>query len=153
MTLSTYCYVRIIWFTYQCKLDLFGTAIEEDEAANDAKLDPCRALRSPEGAKLDRMISQVDSKLIEAVSLVERKFTRLTLVAAMGFMTAWLPFSLLCMWELATPPDEIPVGMCDVLRHCRSSHSRFSRGNCTAVICTAVRILYLYLTYGNTRPL
>ena len=52
---------------------------------------------------------QVDPSLLEAMALVERKFTRLTLVAAMGFMVAWLPFCLLCMWELATPPDEIPT--------------------------------------------
>ena len=57
---------------------------------------------------MDKMMRQVDPSLLEAMQLVERKFTRLTLVAAMGFMVAWLPFCLLCMWELATPPDEIP---------------------------------------------
>ena len=60
---------------------------------------------------MDNLMRQVDPSLLEAMALVERKFTRLTLVAAMGFMVAWLPFCLLCMWELATPPDEIPTSM------------------------------------------
>ena len=60
---------------------------------------------------MDKMMRQVDPSLLEAMQLVERKFTRLTLVAAMGFMVAWLPFCLLCMWELATPPNEIPTSI------------------------------------------
>ena len=60
---------------------------------------------------MDGLMRQVDPNLLEAMALVERKFTRLTLVAASGFMMAWLPFCLLCMWELATPPDEIPTSM------------------------------------------
>ena len=33
---------------------------------------------------MDKMMRQVDPSLLEAMQLVERKFTRLTLVAAMG---------------------------------------------------------------------
>lgn len=57
---------------------------------------------------MDEMMRKVDPTLMAAVSLMERKLTRLTLVAALGFMLAWLPFSLLCFWEMLSPPDEIP---------------------------------------------
>ena len=57
---------------------------------------------------MDKMMDQVDPSVLEAMKSVERKFTRLFLAAALGFMVAWMPFCLLCMWELATPPDEIP---------------------------------------------
>ena len=103
-----YCYIRIIWFTYQCKLDLFAVAVEREE--EEETEDHCVNFKPDDPSRSDSILGPVESKLMEAVSLVERKFTRLTLVAALGFMVAWLPFSLLCMWELATPPDEIPIG-------------------------------------------
>ena len=86
---------------------------------------------------MDGLMRQVDPNLLEAMALVERKFTRLTLVAASGFMMAWLPFCLLCMWELATPPDEIPTSMtsffslslfvlCTVAAHLRAAKNTMS---------------------------
>lgn len=62
-----------------------------------------------ERQKTEAMMRQVDPNLMAAVSLMERKLTRLTLVAALGFMMAWLPFALLCFWEMVSPPDEIPA--------------------------------------------
>ena len=64
---------------------------------------------------MDKMMKQVDPSVLEAMESVERKFTRLFLVAATGFMVAWMPFCLLCIWELATPPNEIPTSMFTLL--------------------------------------
>ena len=102
-----YCYGKIISFTYQCKLELFGVGQED---VTVMKMDPIQGgFDQEDQKKMDHIMRQVDPSLLEAMALVERKFTRLTLVAALGFMVAWLPFCLLCMWELATPPDEIPT--------------------------------------------
>jgi hypothetical protein len=35
---------------------------------------------------------------------------QLTLISASGFIIAWTPFSILCLWEIASPPPEIPSG-------------------------------------------
>ena len=64
---------------------------------------------------MDKMMDQVDPSVLEAMQSVERKFTRLFLAAALGFMVAWMPFCLLCMWELATPPNEIPTSIVTLL--------------------------------------
>ena len=102
------CYCRIIWYSYQCKLELFGNIEEVDE--DDCIADPIVGFSvDPEREqRMDSLISAVDPKLIEALSIVERKLTRMTLAAAFGFMLAWIPFCILCFWEMATPPTEIP---------------------------------------------
>ena len=97
---------RIIWHSYQCKLDLFAT-IDDDE---DDIADPIAGFTvDPErDQRIDSCISAIDPRLLEAISVVERKLTRMTLTAAFGFMLAWIPFCILCFWEMATPPTEIP---------------------------------------------
>ena len=59
--------------------------------------------------RMDSLMRQVDPNLLQAISLVERKLTRLTLVTSFGFLLAWTPFAALCMWEMASPPSEIPT--------------------------------------------
>ena len=105
--LCFYSYGQIIWYTYQCKLELFPAPSNGEDVG---PVDPLQGSMSAEDqCKMDILIKQVDPNLLEALSLVERKLTRLTLVAALGFMAAWLPFSALCMWEMASPPTEIPT--------------------------------------------
>jgi len=31
-------------------------------------------------------------------------------MSASGFIIAWAPFSILCIWEIVQPPNEIPTG-------------------------------------------
>lgn len=107
LILCIYCYCRIICYTYQCKLQLFVD--HEDEDGDILNIDPMEGFGPEDQRKTDLFIKQVDPNLVEAISLMERKLTRLTLVAALGFMMAWLPFALLCLWEMATPPEEIPT--------------------------------------------
>ncbi len=107
LCLCIYCYTRIIFFTYQCKLELFTAPEDEEEDENCSKIDPLQGKFVPDSS--EGGLQPRDPNLFAAVSLMERKLTRLTLVAAFGFMLAWLPFALLCFWEMATPPDEIPT--------------------------------------------
>lgn len=104
-----YSYSRIICYSYQCKLKLFAYDDHEEEE-NDFSIDPMAGDQTdPEKDKrIDLLISQVDPQLLAALSIVERKLTRLTLTSALGFMIAWTPFVILCLWEMATPPTEIP---------------------------------------------
>ena len=86
-----YCYTRISWYSYECKLQLF----------TDLTLD--------NDIEFDEAVKKVDPKLLDSISIMERKLLRISVVSAMAFMAAWIPFGILCIWEMATPPTEIPT--------------------------------------------
>ena len=54
-------------------------------------------------------MDKVDPKLLKSISLMERKLLRISFVSALAFMAAWIPFATLCLWEMATPPTQIPT--------------------------------------------
>ena len=87
-----------------------------NEAENDLEdaniMDPLGQVCSTQEIginKKDVLIRNVDPNLLKAITLVDRKLTRLTLVAAIGFMLAWSPFAALCLWEMSSPPTSIPT--------------------------------------------
>ena len=111
LTICVYSYCRIICYSYQCKLQLFAIDdTAEDEDYSHLSIDPMAGNQiDPEkDKKIDILIQQVDPQLLATLSLVERRMTRLTLTSAFGFIMAWTPFCILCFWEMATPPTEIP---------------------------------------------
>ena len=57
----------------------------------------------------DEALEKVDPKLLDSISVLERKLLRISFVSAIAFMAAWTPFAILCIWEMATPPTEIPT--------------------------------------------
>ena len=57
----------------------------------------------------DEAMEKVDPKLLDSISIMERKLLRISFVSALAFMAAWTPFAVLCIWEMATPPTEIPT--------------------------------------------
>ena len=59
--------------------------------------------------EVEEAMDQVDPKLLESISIMERKLLRMTCVSTLAFMAAWIPFATLCLWEMATPPTEIPT--------------------------------------------
>ena len=106
-----YSYGRIICYSYQCKLQLFAYDDHEEELEDFSNFVDPMAGNQPDpekDKKIDLQIQQVDPQLLAALSIAERKMTRLTLTSALGFLMAWAPFVVLCLWEMATPPTEIP---------------------------------------------
>ena len=86
-----YCYFRISWYSYETKLKLFT----DITLLNDIDV--------------DEAMDKVDPKLLKSISLMERKLLRISFVSALAFMAAWIPFATLCLWEMATPPTQIPT--------------------------------------------
>ena len=102
-----------------------------NEAENDLEdadiMDPLGQVCSTQEIginKKDVLIRNVDPNLLKAITLVDRKLTRLTLVAAVGFMLAWSPFAGLCLWEMSSPPTSIPTSMYTASK--KSSHPHIS---------------------------
>ena len=83
-----YFYWKIIWFSYDCKLELFLMNESEDDQLDVGTLDPLNQVNVVEDLnnKKDVIIRNcnVDQTLLNAITLVDRKLTRLTLVAAIG---------------------------------------------------------------------
>ena len=98
-----YCYFRISWYSYETKLKLFT----DITLLNDIDV--------------DEAMDKVDPKLLKSISLMERKLLRISFVSALAFMAAWIPFATLCLWEMATPPTQIPTRKFTVFENHRKS--------------------------------
>lgn len=98
------------------KLELFTMNEASDHDFSEIQINPMNPNESSDINKCEVVIRNVDPSLLKAISLADKKLTRLTLVAAMGFMVAWMPFCILCFWEAATPPTDIPTSKSERLR-------------------------------------
>jgi hypothetical protein len=50
------------------------------------------------------------------------------MISASGFIVAWAPFSILCIWEIVQPPPEIPTGKTSFIRSLYSATINMGEG-------------------------